>query len=125
MKDEKGNFYKPERGSGVYPDHIMLAFCGNAKSETAVAWRTSTEVENGYIEYRESGTDNVIRTESISEVKETDIDISRYHWAKMQNLKSGAKYSYTVGDEAHRSEEFTFETEPENLDKSSFSTAGY
>ena len=117
MKDEKGNFYKPERGSGVYPDHIMLAFCGDAKSEMAVAWRTSTEIEDGYIEYSKIGSDEVMTKQSISEIKETDIDISRYHWVRLSGLESGTKYRYSVGDSAHRSEEFTFETEPENLDK--------
>lgn len=120
MIDEKGNFYKPERGSSVNPDHVMLAFCGDPKTEMAVAWRTSTEVENGYVEYREPGSDKAARVESINEVKETDIDISRYHWVRLRGLKSGTKYCYTVGDETHRSEEFTFETEPENLDKFSF-----
>ena len=37
MIDKNGNFYKPERGSTVNPDHIMLAFCGDAKKEMAIA----------------------------------------------------------------------------------------
>ena len=124
MKDENGNFYKPERGSGLYPDHIMLAFCGDAKTEMAVAWRTGTEIENGYIEYAKIGSDKIMTAQSISEIKETDIDISRYHWVRLSGLESGTKYSYTVGDSSHRSEEFTFETEPENLSKFSFIIIG-
>ena len=40
MIDKNGNFYKPERGSTVNPDHIMLAFCGDAKTEMAVGYFT-------------------------------------------------------------------------------------
>ena len=120
MKDEKGNFYKPERGSTASPDHIMLAFCGDAKTKMGVMWRTDAETEAGYVLFREEGSDCVARADALSEIKETDIDISRYNWAKLTGLKSGTKYVYTVGTDTNRSEEFTFETEPENLDKFSF-----
>ena len=103
MKDEKGNFYKPERGSTASPDHIMLAFCGDAKSQMGVTWRTDAETEGGYVSYREVGSDSVIRVDALSEIKETDIDISRYNWAKLKGLKSGTKYAYTVGTDTHRS----------------------
>ena len=124
MKDENGNFYKPERGSTASPDHIMLAICGDAKSEMGVMWRTDAKTDAGYVLYHEVGSDNVMRADAVSEIKETDIDISRYNWAKLKGLKSGTKYSYSVGSDADRSEEFTFETEPESLDKFSFIIIG-
>ena len=44
---------KPARGSTPQPDHIMISIYGDAKTSMAVTWRTSTDVEYGYAEYRE------------------------------------------------------------------------
>ena len=120
MYDSNGNFYKPERGSTASPDHIMLAFCGDAKSEMAVIWRTSTEVENGYILYCKEGSDEWLKKDAVFETKETDIDISNYYSVRLSGLESGTKYRYTVGSDENRSTEYSFETEAENLDKFSF-----
>lgn len=116
MTDRK----KPARGSAPTPDHIMISFCGDSRRQMAVTWRTSVEVENGFVEYREAGSDEALRTPSVTDVFESDIDISRMHWAKLSGLKPGTKYCYTCGDEAHRSESFCFETQPDNLTKFSF-----
>ncbi len=120
MYDEHGNFYKPERGSGEYPDHIMLSFCGDPKTEMAVNWRTDAKITEGYILYRRESDAEWIKLESTVRYKETDIDISNYHSVKLTGLSAGTKYRYTVGDGAHRSDEFTFETEAESTDKFSF-----
>lgn len=120
MYDSNGNFYKPERGSTASPDHIMLAFCGDAKSEMAVIWRTSTEVENGYILYCKDGSDEWLKKDAVFETKETDIDISNYYSVRLSGLEAGTKYRYTVGSDENRSAEFSFETEAENLEKFSF-----
>ena len=115
MLDSNGNFYKPERGSGFLPDHIMLSFCGNPKTEMAVIWRTCTEVEEGYIFYRKDGGEWITQPAEFR-TKETDIDVSNYWSVRLSGLEPGTKYTYTVGSSDHRSEEFTFETEPENTD---------
>ncbi len=120
MIDEKGNFYKPERGSSPAPDHLMLSFCGDAKTEMAVTWRTSAEVDSGYVLYRKESDSEWIKAESTVRYKETDIDISNYHSVKLSGLTPGTKYVYTAGSDAFRSEEFSFETEAENTDKFSF-----
>ena len=120
MYDSNGNFYKPERGSTASPDHIMLAFCGDAKNEMAVIWRTSTEVENGFILYCKDGSDEWLKKDAVFETKETDIDISNYYSVRLSGLEAGTKYRYTVGSDENRSAEFSFETEPENLEKFSF-----
>ncbi len=120
MYDSNGNFYKPERGSTPAPDHIMLAFCGDAKSEMAVIWRTSTEVKKGYILYCKDGENEWQRKDAIFDTKETDIDISNYYSVRLSGLEAGTKYRYTVGSENIRSDEYSFETEPENTDKFSF-----
>lgn len=120
MFDEKGNFYKPERGSTPAPDHIMLSFCGDAKTEMAITWRTSADVGSGYVLYRKNGDSEWLKAESKVRYKETDIDISNYHSVKLSGLTPDTKYIYTVGSDALRSEEFSFETEAENTDKFSF-----
>ncbi len=111
---------KPQRGSTPAPDHIMISINGDAKTSMAVTWRTSVDVADGYVEYREDGTDVVLKTESVNEVFESDIDISMMHWAHLKNLKPGTKYFYTCGDGNNRSEEFFFTTQPENPEKFKF-----
>ena len=120
MIDEKGNFYKPERGSTTAPDHLMLSFCGDAKTESAITWRTSAEVDSGYVLYRKEDSSEWIKAESRVRYKETDIDKSNYHSVKLSGLTPGTKYIYTAGSDEARSEEFSFETEAENIDKFSF-----
>ena len=120
MIDEHGNFYKPERGSTPSPDHIMLSFCGDAKTEMAITWRTSADVDSGYILYRKKDSSDWTKAESKVRFKETDIDISNYHSVRLSALVPGTEYVYTVGSDELRSEEFSFETEAENTDKFSF-----
>lgn len=120
MFDLNGNFYKPERGSSAVPDHIMLSFCGDPKTEIAVSWRTSTDVENGYILYRKDGNSDWLKAESAFKTAQTDIDISNYHSVRLCGLEPGTKYFYTVGSDENRSEVFSFETEAENTEKFSF-----
>ena len=71
---------KPVRGSTPQPDHIMISIYDDAKTTMAVTWRTSTDVTNGNVLYREDGTDTVMRTEAETEVFESDIDISNLFW---------------------------------------------
>lgn len=120
MLDKNGNFYKPERGSTPSPDHIMLSFFGDAKTSAAITWRTDESVCEGYILYSEASGGEKTKQAAVSKFFETDIDRSTYHWVRLEGLKPGTKYTYSVGDEKNRSEEFTFETEPEKLDKFSF-----
>ena len=54
----------------------MISINGDAKTSMAVTWRTSVDVENGYVLYRDDGTDTVMKAESVNEVFESDIDIN-------------------------------------------------
>ncbi len=120
MIDKNGNFFKPERGSTPCPDHIMLSFCGDPKTEAAVIWRTSVEVDSGFINFRKENETDWCRLNADCRRKESDIDISNYYSVRLSGLEPGTRYVYTVGSEENRSDEFSFETEPENIGKFSF-----
>lgn len=111
---------KPIRGSQKQPDHIFISIADDAKTTMNVTWRTCTDVEKGYVLYRKDGSQEWLRCDAETEVFESDIDISNMYWAKLRGLKAGTKYFYTCGDDENRSEEFYFETEPENLTKFKF-----
>ncbi len=111
---------KPARGSTPQPDHIMISLNGDAKTCMAVTWRTSTDVTDGYVLYREDGTDEYKKHIAETEVFESDIDISNIFWAKLNGLKPGTKYHYTCGNDTYRSEEYFFTTQPESIEKFKF-----
>lgn len=113
MYDENGNFYKPDRGSQPSPDHIMISFCGDPKSEMAVTWRTDLSAGDGYVLYGEKDAATE-RADAVCRVIESDIDISKFNTVRLKNLKAGTKYYYTCGDEKNRSEEFSFTTQEDN-----------
>ncbi len=111
---------KPVRGSTANPDHIMLSISDDACTTMTVTWRTCTDIENGYVLYREDGSDVVCRQDAVTDIFESDIDISNMFWAKLTGLKPGTKYLYSCGNDDYRSEEFSFSTAPENLTKFKF-----
>lgn len=110
---------KPARGSAQKPDHIMLSFCGDSRYTMAVTWRTSIDVDTGYVEYR-TQYGGTLRCESENSVFDSDIDTSMIHWAHLENLEPGTRYFYTCGNDEFRSEEFSFTTQQENEEKFTF-----
>jgi len=114
---------KPGRGSAPAPDHIMLSFSGDPRTTAAVTWRTDVSVPDGFMLYREddgSWQGETLRAEAVTKRFESDIDVSNIHSARAEGLKPGTRYVYTVGCGAHRSGEFSFETEPPDLTKFKF-----
>lgn len=119
MYDKNGKFYKPDRGSAKNPDHIMISFCGDAKTEMAVTWRTDAQENDGYVLYGESH-ETLQRADAVCRVIESDIDISKFNTVRLKNLKPGTKYYYTCGNDSVRSEEFSFTTQEENCESYKF-----
>jgi len=111
---------KPLRGSTPQPDHILLSLNGDERSCRAVTWRTSEEITDGYVEHREIGAGEWRRAEGSHNRFESDIDVSQIHWAHLKNLRPGARYEYTCGDESHRSAVYSFATAPEKIEKFKF-----
>lgn len=113
MKDINGSFVKPERGSGSLPDHIFISFCGDARTEMAVSWRTDESIADGYVLYSDGGETK--RADAVNKIIYSDIDRSCYHWARLTGLKSGTRYTYSVGNDSSRKGDFSFTTQEENL----------
>ncbi len=105
---------KPPRGSAPQPDHIFISIKGDAKTSMTVTWRTSVDVKSGYALVRKDGERNFVRYDAVTDVFESDIDISNMFWADMTGLTAGTKYFYTVGNDEYRSDEFYFTTEEED-----------
>ncbi len=104
---------KPDRGSTLYPDHIMISFCGDSKTQMAVSWRTDIHADDGFVTYYEKNGEKK-SVEAICRVIESDIDISKFNTAKLMGLKPGTRYYYTCGDNNNRSKEYSFVTQEEN-----------
>ncbi|MCR5150782.1 MAG: fibronectin type III domain-containing protein [Clostridiales bacterium] len=102
------------------PDHILLSFCGDSKTQMAVSWRTDENTKNGYAVIREKSGNSEKKVTAVSRLKATDIDRSTYHYVNFDFLSPGTEYEYSVGDEKNRSAFFTFRTQKENTDKFKF-----
>lgn len=116
-KMEQSTRKKPLRGSTATPDHIMLSIFGDAKTSMAVTWRTDCETTSGWLSVRPEWGEakDTLRFDAHTRRLTSDIDDSCVHTAHAIGLTPGTHYVYTVGDDTHRSEEKTFETEPEAL----------
>lgn len=101
------------------PDHIMVSISGDAKTSMTVTWRSSTDVESGYVEYYEKDGEKK-RVNAIVKPFKSDVNTSNIFWAIPSDLKPGTRYYYTCGSDKNRSEEFWFDTEEENLTKFRF-----
>lgn len=111
---------KPIRGSSCSPDHIMVSINGDACTQMAVTWRCCTDIQSGYVLFREDGADDVMRCDAAVELFVSDIDESNLFSVLLTGLKPDTKYLYTCGNDEFRSEEFYFSTSPENLTKFKF-----
>lgn len=103
---------KPDRGSKNTPDHIMLSFCGDARHEMAITWRTDTSAGDGYVLYWADGEEKT-RQDAVCRTIKSDIDISKFNCARLNALDAGKKYYYTCGDDENRSKVFSFSTQEE------------
>ena len=101
------------------PDHIMVSISGDAKTSMTVTWRSSTDVESGYVEYYEKDGEKK-RVNAIVKPFKSDVNTSNIFWAIPSDLKPRTRYYYTCGSDKNRSEEFWFDTEEENLTKFRF-----
>ena len=111
---------KPIRGSGNFPDHIMISIYDNPATTMAITWRCDVKITDGFVLYREDGTERQERIESTHHTFKSDIDESNIFGVRLKNLKPGTKYFYTCGNQDYRSKEYSFCTAPEKIDKFKF-----
>ena len=102
------------RFAGAQPDHIMLSINGDPSYTLTVTWRTSADIPSGYLEFYEKGGEKM-RASAVTKPFRSDVSLSHIHFAAASGLKPGTRYYYTCGDGEHRSEEFYFDTQEENL----------
>lgn len=112
--------WKSFRGSQKTPDHVMLSINGDACHEMAVTWRTSTDIDSGYVNFRETGTEKWETEYAKTEQFDSDMDNSNIFWTHIKSLKPDTCYEYSCGNEDFRSDVYSFKTAPENLEKFEF-----
>ena len=102
------------------PDHVMVSFSGDPRTQMTVTWRTDATVEGGYIEYREAGSEKKHTAAAVTKAFTGDVSTSHIHWAKAEGLKPGTKYLYTCGSREIRSAEYSFTTQEAQCGRFSF-----
>ncbi len=113
------DFIKPENGSTLAPDHIMLSFSGDPRYEIAVTWRTDISVETGYVLLTKPNGETV-KIDAVSRDFISDIDKNKIHTCVIKNLNAGTAYSYVCGNDSNLSDSFSFTTQDENCDSFKF-----
>ena len=98
------------------PDHIMISIFDDPRTTMAVTWRTSTAVDEGYVEYYSEDGEK-LTVKALTKPFKSDVNTSNIHWAHLTGLKPGTKYFYTCGSDTVRSEEFSFTTQEDGLTK--------
>jgi len=86
------------------PDHVTLTWSDDPYTTMTIAWRTSTDVKQCRFEYNERGAGRPSVREAKPEVFRTvdqDPDPGEMHLysVKLTDLRSGATYSYRIGND--------------------------
>ena len=110
-------FRKSTFPSSPQPDEVVLTWCGDPRTTQAVQWRTSKDVKEGVLRYKEKGSTGDWKEvpAQCEQLEDRLILNDRYvnHFtATVEGLKPGTTYAYVVGNSAHWSEESTFTTAP-------------
>lgn len=110
----------PDYPAGRTPDHVLLTWQGDPKTEAAVTWRTLPGVHESIIEWgelaspSEEAPPSVSRALGRSRFLQTNLGPLRSHAAELTGLRPETTYAYRVGDGTPEgwSRWFTFRTAP-------------
>lgn len=114
--------------SSEKPDQIMLTWSKDPITSQSIQWRTSLEANRGIVKYWENGSDEKNSKEVVAEkftledrLLQNDRYINRFT-ALLENLESGTKYNYIVGNPQSNvwSEVSEFKTAPDSPSPFSF-----
>ena len=98
------------------PDHIMVSFSGDPRTEMTVTWRQKKEIENGFcMLYESENATQGKKVRAVRDIFKSDVNSSSIFFARLTDLEPGKRYYYTCGDDFNTSERFYFDTQPENL----------
>lgn len=113
-------FAKDWSKPGQHPDHIILNYGADASSTASVTWRTSTEIEEGMVQYAiATGAPKFWRNANTIKAKTETMDasnvddaqvISNYHSVTIEKLQPSTLYAYRVGNGKIWSEWIQFRT---------------
>ncbi len=112
--------------ASLSPDQICLTWSGEPATSQTAQWRTSPEVTEGLLQFRESSAPESSVTEKkavmhVLEEKGTSNDpVNHRFTAVMDGLNPGTAYSYRVGGGGHYSEWLNFMTAPPTTRNFSF-----
>jgi hypothetical protein len=115
-----GGFRKTAWPSSKDPDQVILTWSEDPKTTQTVQWRTSTEVSNGVVQYKEKGAGEYQETAATYELLENRLlanDRYCHHYtAVVRGLRPATEHVYRVGspDAGTWSEEASFVTAPES-----------
>jgi len=108
------------------PDHVVLTWGGDPRTEQSIQWRTSTAVGMGVVRYRARGAEGwkEQRAETKLLANHNTINDPRANWhtARLAGLEPGSYYEYQVGTGAPEGwiAPATFETAPDGVEPFSF-----
>jgi hypothetical protein len=90
----------------------MVSISGDARTSMTVTWRTSIDISGGFAEYRKDGSNQTKRVQAVSEVFESDIDISRINWAEITGLEPAQSITTPAGMRASGAMSFILKPSP-------------
>lgn len=107
------------------PDQIILSWTGDPQTTQTIAWRNSSTIASGKIQYMKEGEQTVDFSGALEKDAVCGELYTGYNHfeAGLDNLESGATYAYRVGSEGGWSEANTFTTATDT-DKFSFMYMG-
>lgn len=104
-----------------HPDRILQSVSEDPARQINLSWRSSSDVETGFIEY--SVLSSEIKKNPESETEHAFVvpvtfenTTNHYFQAKLTGLQPNTSYMMRVGSESHRSEWFTTRTAPETFE---------
>lgn len=121
-----GGFRKTDWPSSTEPDQIALTWSEDPRTTQAVQWRTSTEVDEGAVRFKEKGGGEYTQISAdLEKIENRLLANDRYchhHSAVLTGLEPGTEYVYSVGDPEREtwSEEASFTTAPEEPEPFTF-----
>ena len=110
--------------ASAVPDNIRLTWSESPKTTQTIGWRTDTTVAVGKVEYFAIGNTPTTVAAPPPETLATNVGVVNLFSVTLRDLQPGTRYVYRVGDGAHWSAYFTFQTEKADPERFEFLVFG-